>query len=143
MLAFESVEQRLAAVACATLAVLHQGCCMPDAGQSCQAYGKATAGPFRRREMELSGTRRRYRITSTYYQIVNGVKQYVPTGAALRYITSVNDAYSQGTSLSDAAVQAIVQRAIAGGGLGRADPNGMYFVLTSQARRPLQPLIRV
>ena len=91
--------------------------------------------------LELSGLCRRYRTTLTYFQIVNGVKQY-PAGAALRYITSVNDNYSQGKSLSDAQVQAIVQRAIAGGGLGRADPNGMYFVLTSQARRPLQPLIR-
>ena len=97
-------------------------------------------GPVFRRDMELSRPRRRYRTTTTYYQIVNGVKKFVPAGG-LRYITSVNDAYSQGKSLSDAQVQAIVQRAIAGGGLGKADPNGMYFVLTSQAQHPLPPYV--
>ena len=89
-----------------------------------------------------SKLRRRYKITGTYYQLVGATKQYVPTGGtvtALRYVTSGNDAYSQGQSLSDAQVQAIVVRAIAGGGLGKADPNGMYFVLTSQARPAAVP----
>ena len=88
--------------------------------------------------MELRGPTRRYRTTTTYYQIVSGVKKYVPAGA-LKFIATVNDGYSQGKSLSDAQVQAIVQRAIAGGGLGKADPNGLYFVLTSQARARCSP----
>ncbi|KAK9845868.1 hypothetical protein WJX81_004594 [Elliptochloris bilobata] len=76
-----------------------------------------------------------YHIMATYYQLVGATKTVVPTGGAtpaLRYAASVNDAYSQGKSLSDAQVQTIVQRAIAGGGLGKVDPNGMYFVLASQ-----------
>jgi hypothetical protein len=54
-----------------------------------------------------------------------------------RHITSnlfmsnqINDNYSQGTSLSDSSVQAIVNRAVSQG-LLPIDNNGIYFVLTS------------
>lgn len=54
-----------------------------------------------------------------------------------RHITSnlfmsnqINDNYSQGTSLSDSSVQAIVNRALSQG-LLPIDSNGIYFVLTS------------
>jgi len=55
------------------------------------------------------------------------------------YKGAVNDNYSNGTTvtgkkLSDAAIFTIVKKAIAGGGFGTtaADPNGLYFVLTSK-----------
>jgi hypothetical protein len=46
------------------------------------------------------------------------------------YSASTTDAYSQGTSLSDAAIQAVVASAINSGRLPK-DGNGVYFVLTS------------
>jgi hypothetical protein len=61
-----------------------------------------------------------FNINTTYY---NGSNTHVTN--AVSYAGSVNDAYSQGTSLSDAAIQAIVART------NPTDTNGVYFVLTS------------
>jgi hypothetical protein len=67
-----------------------------------------------------------YNINTTY---TNGAGQKVSN--AVTYVGSTTDNYSQGsTNLSDSAIQAIVSKGIAGGGLP-ADANGMYFVLTS------------
>src|SRR5215831_18320868 len=66
-----------------------------------------------------------FNINTTYY---NGSNTHVSN--SVQYISSVNDNYSHGTSLSDAAIQAIVAGAISGGGLPY-DTNGVYFVLTS------------
>ena len=65
-----------------------------------------------------------FNINTTYYNGSNVRVQNVVT-----YKTSTTDSYSQGTSLSDAGVLAVVNRAI-NGGLPN-DPNGVYFVLTS------------
>lgn len=66
-----------------------------------------------------------YNINSTYY---NGSNTHVSN--AVRYVTSTTDSYSQGTSLSDAGVQAVVSKAITSHALP-LDSNGVYFVLTS------------
>ncbi len=66
-----------------------------------------------------------FNINTTY---LDGSKQ--PVTNAVSYVGSFTDAYSQGSALSDAAVQAVVQAAIKDGSLP-ADPNGVYFVLTS------------
>jgi hypothetical protein len=66
---------------------------------------------------------------SPYYQ--TNASYGAPTGLINRSTTEYIDRYSQGTRLSDAAVQAVVSGAIASGELGVADPNGVYFVLTS------------
>jgi hypothetical protein len=57
---------------------------------------------------------------------------------SVTYKASVNDNYSNGTTaakkkLTDANIYTIVTKAITGGGFGTtaADPNGLYFVLTS------------
>ena len=49
---------------------------------------------------------------------------------ALRFGGAINDSYSHGTTLDDAAVEAIVSDAVTGGKLPR-NANGIYFVLTS------------
>jgi len=49
----------------------------------------------------------------------------------INLVASTTDNYSQGKSLSDSAVQTVVLSAISSGRLGPADPNGVYFVLTS------------
>jgi hypothetical protein len=64
---------------------------------------------------------------SPYYKI-NG-SYGTPTGSILA-AGSTADAYSQGSNLSDAAVQAIVSRAISSSTLP-LDTNGIYLVLTS------------
>jgi hypothetical protein len=66
-----------------------------------------------------------FNINTSYY---NGSNVHVPNHVA--YSGSTTDAYSQGTSLSDAAVQAVVASAINSGRLPK-DGNGVYFVLTS------------
>lgn len=66
-----------------------------------------------------------FNINTTYY---DGNGQHV-TGLAA-YAGSTTDSYSQGTALSDAAVQGIVANAIGGGKLPK-DTNGVYMVLTS------------
>lgn len=65
---------------------------------------------------------------SPYYQINRSYG--TPTGF-VALSAEYNDHYSHGARLSDSAVQAIVSGAIASGMLGVADPNGLYFVLTS------------
>jgi hypothetical protein len=66
-----------------------------------------------------------FNINSTYY---NGSGTHVANSVS--YEGSTTDAYSQGTSLSDAQVQTVVANAIAGGKLPK-DLNAVYFVLTS------------
>ena len=66
-----------------------------------------------------------YKINTTYY---NGSGTHVAN--AITLLGTTTDSYSQGTSLSDAQVQAVVNSAINGGRLP-LDNNGLYFVLTS------------
>ena len=49
---------------------------------------------------------------------------------AVSYVSSTIDAYSVGTSLTDAQIQGVVSSAITSGALPK-DANGVYFVLTS------------
>lgn len=65
-----------------------------------------------------------FNINTTYY---NGSNVHVSN--SVHFAGEAFDSYSQGTALSDAAIQAIVSRAITNG-LAR-DTNGIYFVLTS------------
>jgi hypothetical protein len=66
-----------------------------------------------------------YNINTTYY---NGSGTHLSNSA--RFAGSAFDAYSHGTALSDANVRDIVAGQITGGTFP-ADPNGVYFVLTS------------
>ena len=66
---------------------------------------------------------------SPYYKI--NASYGTPTAYVNRSAAEYTDNYSQGTRLSDSAIQTIVSRAIASGSLGVADTNGVYFVLTS------------
>jgi hypothetical protein len=66
-----------------------------------------------------------FNINSSYY---NGSNVHVSNSVA--YSGAAFDNYSQGTSLSDTQVQAIVSSAISNGTLPK-DANGVYFVLTS------------
>ena len=67
-----------------------------------------------------------FNINTTYY---NGSNVHVSN--SVNYAGSTVDAYSQGTTLSDAGVQAVVSAAITSGHLPK-DTNAVYFVLTSQ-----------
>jgi hypothetical protein len=66
-----------------------------------------------------------YRINTTYY---NGSGTHVAN--SITYAGTATDNYSQGTSLSDAQIQAVVSSAISSHALPQ-DSNGLYFVLTS------------
>src|SRR6266853_620541 len=66
-----------------------------------------------------------YNINTTYY---NGSGIHIQN--AVTYVGHTSDNYSQGASLSDAGVQAVVTGAINSGKLP-SDLNGVYFVLTS------------
>lgn len=66
-----------------------------------------------------------YNINTTYY---NGASQHVSN--AIHYGGSTTDNYSQGKSLSDAAIKTVVSSAITSGRLPK-DTNAVYFVLTS------------
>jgi hypothetical protein len=66
-----------------------------------------------------------FNINTTYY---NAAGTHVTN--AVTYRGSANDNYSQGKSLSDAGVQAVVANAISTNALPK-DTNGVYFVLTS------------
>jgi hypothetical protein len=68
------------------------------------------------------------KINSTYYSgtTTNSVSGQV------NYAGSVTDSYSHGTSLSDAAIQSIVTSALGTVDKVGGDPNGVYFVLTSE-----------
>ena len=67
-----------------------------------------------------------FNINTTYYNASN-----VHVGNSVNYGGSTVDSYSQGTTLSDAGVQAVVSSAISSGRLPN-DTNAVYFVLTSQ-----------
>jgi hypothetical protein len=66
-----------------------------------------------------------YNINTTYY---DGSSAHLTN--AINLVKSATDNYSQGTSLSDSAIQAVVLSAISSGRLPQ-DANGVYFVLTS------------
>lgn len=66
-----------------------------------------------------------FNINTTYY---DASSQHVTS--AVHFATSTTDSYSQGKSLSDAGVQAVVAKALGTGALSY-DSNGVYFVLTS------------
>lgn len=63
-------------------------------------------------------------IQTTYYNASN-----VHMSGAAAYVQSTTDNYSQGKTLTDEGVQAVVAKAITGG--LPSDTNGVYFVLTS------------
>ena len=67
-----------------------------------------------------------FNINTTYFNASN-----VKVSNSVHYVNSTNDAYSQGTALSDAAIQALVANAISAGSLPK-DGNAVYFVLTSK-----------
>jgi len=78
----------------------------------------------------LSGSN--YYVTNASYAGVSGGLNTGGLGNGSNGSQEANDAYSQGTSLSDAQIAAVVSRAIAGGlGPAGGDSNGIYFVLTS------------
>ena len=66
-----------------------------------------------------------YNINTTYY---NGSSVAVTNATLFRQ--GITDNYSRGTALADADVAAVVSNAITSGALP-ADPNAVYFVLTS------------
>jgi hypothetical protein len=66
-----------------------------------------------------------FNINTTYY---NGSNVHVSN--SVQYFSSTTDNYSHGTSLSDAAIQAVVSSAITSGRLP-LDTSAVYFVLTS------------
>ncbi|MEP6756764.1 MAG: hypothetical protein ABJA67_14765 [Chthonomonadales bacterium] len=66
-----------------------------------------------------------FNINTTYYNSSN-----VHVTNSVLYAGSTTDNYSQGTSLSDAQIQAVVSSAISSGRLVK-DTNAVYFVLTS------------
>jgi hypothetical protein len=66
-----------------------------------------------------------FNINTTYY---NSAGTHVSN--SVHYAGSTTDSYSQGTSLSDAAIQTVVSSAISSGRLPK-DTNAVYFVLTS------------
>lgn len=67
-----------------------------------------------------------FNINTTYY---NGANQHVSN--SVLYKGAINNNYSLGLALTDANIQSIVSSAITTGALPK-DPNGVYFVLTSQ-----------
>jgi hypothetical protein len=67
-----------------------------------------------------------FNINTTYY---NGSNTHVSNSVS--YAGSTTDNYSRGVSLTDADIPAIVSSAITAGKLP-GNPNGVYFVLTSQ-----------
>lgn len=77
-------------------------------------------------EMQNEGGTPYFNINTTYY---NGSGTHVANHIA--YGGSTSDNYSQGKSLSDAGVQAVVSRALSNGSVPKST-NAVYFVLTSQ-----------
>ena len=66
-----------------------------------------------------------YNINTTYY---NGSNVHISN--SVHFASAISDSYSQGTALSDTAIQTIVSNAITSGKLPK-DTNGIYMVLTS------------
>jgi hypothetical protein len=78
----------------------------------------------------LSGSN--YYAANASYTGVSGALNIGGLGNGSNGSQEASDAYSQGTSLSDAQIAAVVSRAIAGGlGPAGGDTNGIYMVLTS------------
>ncbi len=67
-----------------------------------------------------------FNINTTYY---DGSNRHISN--SVFFVTETTDNYSRGSTLSDADIQAIVSGALSSGSLPY-DPNGAYFVLTSQ-----------
>jgi hypothetical protein len=70
-----------------------------------------------------------FNINTTYY---SGTATQTPVTNAVSLSGSCTDNYSQGTSLNDRAIGTIVANAIKNCFLNQPDPQGVYFVLTSQ-----------
>jgi hypothetical protein len=86
----------------------------PNAQTLLQTFGSSIGGsPY-------------FNINTTYYD-----SHGTHVSGSVHYLSGISDNYSQGTALSDSAVQNIVANALAHGSLP-TDPNGVYFVLTSQ-----------
>jgi hypothetical protein len=78
----------------------------------------------------LSGSN--YYVTNASYTGVSGLLTTGGLGNGANGSQEINDAYSQGTNLSDSAIASIVSRAISSGlGPAGGDTNGIYMVLTS------------
>ena len=78
----------------------------------------------------LSGSN--YYVTNASYSGVSGLLNVSGLGNGANGSHETNDAYSQGTNLSDSQIASIVSTAIAAGLGGQGgDSNGIYFVLTS------------
>ncbi|MGH9593901.1 MAG: hypothetical protein ACRD5L_12480, partial [Bryobacteraceae bacterium] len=68
-----------------------------------------------------------FNINTTYGDTVGNVPN---TPVAIKYVSSMSDTGSLGTSLSDSKIWTLVTNALKGG-VFPADPNGVYFVLTA------------
>lgn len=66
-----------------------------------------------------------FNINTTYYDAFN-----THVSNSVSFASTTTDSYSQGTALSDAAIQSVVSSAITSGRLPK-DSNAVYFVLTS------------
>jgi hypothetical protein len=78
----------------------------------------------------LSGSN--YYVTNASYSGVSGLLNVSGLGNGTNGKHEINDAYSQGSNLSDSQIASIVSTAIAQGLGGQGgDSNGIYFVLTS------------
>lgn len=73
-----------------------------------------------------------YYVTNSSYSGVSGLLTVSGLGNGTNGTQEANDAYSQGSNLSDAQIAAVVSSAIQHGlGPAGGDSNGIYFVLTS------------
>jgi hypothetical protein len=78
----------------------------------------------------LSGSN--YYATNASYSGVSGLLNVSGLGNGANGSQEINDAYSQGSNLSDSQIASVVSTAIANGLGGQSgDSNGIYFVLTS------------
>ena len=78
----------------------------------------------------LSGSN--YYVTNASYSGVSGLLNVSGLGNGVNGSQEIDDAYSQGSNLSDSQIASIVSAAIAKGlGGSGGDSNGIYFVLTS------------
>lgn len=71
-----------------------------------------------------------YNINTTYYD-GSGNRVLNTSGSLALYSPQASAGYLYGNSLSDTQVQQVVSAAISSGGIGPANPNAVYFVLTS------------
>src|SRR6185295_17125290 len=68
-----------------------------------------------------------FNINTAYGDTIGNVPN---TSTTIRYLQSISDSGSLGTSLSDSSIWALVNNALSTGKLP-ADPDGVYFVLTA------------